>query len=60
MFRPDGVPVGFSTACAQGQLGSGAGAIYITNGKRDYTAILSPLGAVKVRGFEQTQNAWIN
>jgi prepilin-type N-terminal cleavage/methylation domain-containing protein len=60
MFRPDGVPVGFSTACAQGQLGSGAGGIYITNAKRDYAAILSPLGAVKVRGFDQTISAWAN
>jgi prepilin-type N-terminal cleavage/methylation domain-containing protein len=60
LFRPDGVPVGFSTACAEGQLGSGAGAIYMTNANRDYAAILSPLGAVKVRGFDQTGNAWSN
>ena len=58
LFRPDGLPVGFSTACVSGQVGSGGGAVYITNGTRDYAAIVSPMGAVKVRGFDQVSNAW--
>lgn len=60
LFRPDGVPVGFSNACVEGQLGSGSGGIYVTNTNRDFAAILSPLGAVKVRGFDPTRNIWSN
>ncbi len=60
LFRPDGVPVAFSPACVMGRIGSGGGAVYLTNASRDYAAILSPLGAVKVRGFDQASNAWSN
>jgi prepilin-type N-terminal cleavage/methylation domain-containing protein len=60
LFRPDGIPVGFTAACVQGRIGSGGGAVYLTNATRDFAAILSPLGAVKVRGFDQAGNAWSN
>jgi prepilin-type N-terminal cleavage/methylation domain-containing protein len=52
LFRPDGIPVSFvgaMNACgAIAGTGSGGGAFYITNGERDYSVVLSPLGAVRV------------
>jgi prepilin-type N-terminal cleavage/methylation domain-containing protein len=52
LFRSDGVPVSIAfTAGTCGQVGgtgSGGGALYVTNGKRDYAAVLSPLGGVRV------------
>ena len=60
MFRPDGIPVGFSAACVVGQVGSGGGGVYVTNTNFDFAAILTPLGGVTVRGFERGQNAWDN
>jgi prepilin-type N-terminal cleavage/methylation domain-containing protein len=60
LFRPDGIPVGFSTACVFGSIGSGGGGIYVTNGTRDYTAMLTPLGGVKLRGFDLAAATWQN
>lgn len=60
MFRPDGVPVGFTTACAAGQIGSGGGGIYVTNGTRDYAAVMTPLGSLVVRGYAEALGAWSN
>jgi prepilin-type N-terminal cleavage/methylation domain-containing protein len=52
LFRPDGIPVSFGFAAGTcGQIagtGSGGGALYITNGKRDYAIVLSPLGGARV------------
>jgi type II secretory pathway pseudopilin PulG len=59
MFRPDGIPVVFSGAVGScgtvGSVGRGGGALYITNGKRDYGAVLSPLGVARVHGFDGSQ-----
>jgi prepilin-type N-terminal cleavage/methylation domain-containing protein len=60
MFRPDGIPVGFSAACVTGQIGSGAGGIYVTNANRDYAVVVTPLGGAHVRGFERGAGAWMN
>lgn len=60
MFRPDGIPVAFTPACNRGEVGSGGGGIYITNGNRDYAIVLSPLGSVKVHRFEPSGGAWID
>jgi type II secretory pathway pseudopilin PulG len=60
MFRPDGMPVSFSNACAVGATGTGAGAIYVTNGQRDYGVVLSPIGSVSVERWDVTQAAWEN
>lgn len=68
-FRPDGTPVGFDTACVQGQVGTGRGAIYVTNGgfvppagptpgTRDYAIVLAPLGTSKIFSWERTAGAW--
>ncbi|HME69911.1 MAG TPA: prepilin-type N-terminal cleavage/methylation domain-containing protein [Myxococcota bacterium] len=48
MFGPNGIPVGVTAACVAGTTGSGGGAIYLTNGSRDYAVVLSPLGGVRV------------
>jgi len=58
MFRPDGIPVGFDAACVQSPIGEGGGAVYITNGVRDYAVVLTPLGGVKVHGWNPENNAW--
>lgn len=59
-FAPNGVPVGFDTACNTGGVGSGGGAIYLTNGRRDYAVVLSPLGVVRVHVWESGAGQWTN
>jgi prepilin-type N-terminal cleavage/methylation domain-containing protein len=58
MFRGDGIPLTFDAACNLGTIGSGGGAVYVTNGARDYAVVLSPLGAVRVHAFEAGANEW--
>ncbi len=65
LFRNDGVPVGFTNACATGPVGSGAGGVYLTNGgaaagQRDYAVVLSALGVPKVYSWDAASNAWTN
>lgn len=65
-FRGDGVPVGMSTACVLGQVGSGSGAFYFTNGRpglnnserRDYAVVLTPLGGSKVFTWDAASARW--
>jgi prepilin-type N-terminal cleavage/methylation domain-containing protein len=60
-FRPDGIPVGFADtggACAPGMTGTGGGAIYVNNNRRDIGVVLSPLGGVKVFLFERGGAVW--
>jgi prepilin-type N-terminal cleavage/methylation domain-containing protein len=63
LFQPDGVPVAFNGTggnCGTlGRLGTGGGAIYVTNGRRDYAVVISPLGNVRVVTWSQGQSAWI-
>jgi len=59
-FMPDGVPVGFNAACNLGTLGSGNGGIYITNGTRDYAAVMNPLGSVRVHAWDAVNGQWRN
>jgi prepilin-type N-terminal cleavage/methylation domain-containing protein len=59
-FAPNGIPVGFDAACNTGGVGSGGGAIYLTNGRRDYAIVMSPLGAVRVHVWEQGAGQWSN
>jgi prepilin-type N-terminal cleavage/methylation domain-containing protein len=62
LFRPDGIPVSFTFSggtCGQiAGTGSGGGALYVTNGERDYAMVLSPLGGVRVHLWHA--NAWSN
>lgn len=57
-FLPDGRPLTFSAACAFGALGSGNGAIYLTNGERDFAVVLGALGSVRVYVWNDETNAW--
>jgi len=58
MFRADGIPVTFDAACNPGTLGSGNGAVYATNGVRDYAVVLTALGGVRVHAFETGAGQW--
>lgn len=60
MFRGDGVPLTFDAGCTLAPIGSGGGAVYVTNGDRDYAVVLSPLGAVRVHAYDVGVNAWTN
>jgi len=66
LFRAgDGVPVAFTgsavTGCGTiGATGSGAGSIYVTDGKRDYATTLAPMGGVRVHSWEAVSNTWSN
>jgi hypothetical protein len=62
LFRPDGIPVGFSGAAGScgtvGGVGSGGGAFYVTNGERDFAIVLSPLGGVRLHLWDRAAGAW--
>ncbi len=63
-FRADGVPVGFTNACVLGQVGTGAGGIYITGTdaggrpSKDVAVVLSPLGTSKIFSFDRSTLTW--
>lgn len=65
-FRGDGIPVAMSAACNPGNVGSGAGGFYFTNGRpgltaaerRDLAVILSPIGSSKAYSFEVSGAGW--
>lgn len=58
MFRGDGIPVTFDAGCNVGTIGSGNGAVYVTNGDRDYAVVLTALGAVRVHAWNAVEGAW--
>jgi len=62
LFRPDGIPVAFTGAgsnCgAIAEVGSGAGGIYVTNGRYEYGVVLAPLGGVRVHTWRPEPGAW--
>lgn len=62
VFGADGVPVAFDGACTPnwGNVGSGGGAIYLTNGRRDYAIVMSPLGSVRVHFWQEGTATWSN
>jgi prepilin-type N-terminal cleavage/methylation domain-containing protein len=60
MFRPDGIPVAFTPACVVGEIGTGAGGVYVTNADRDYAVVLTPLGGSQVTPFERANGNWMN
>jgi hypothetical protein len=59
-FGPDGIPQAFNAACNLGTTGTGAGAIYLTNGDRNYAVVLNPLGTGNVQRFDPAANTWEN
>ncbi|MEE8507649.1 MAG: prepilin-type N-terminal cleavage/methylation domain-containing protein [Myxococcota bacterium] len=62
MFQPNGIPVTFVGAVGScgviGTMGTGSGALYLTNGKRDYGVRLSPLGDARVHAWDVTAGGW--
>ena len=61
LFKPDGIPVLGSGGGDCGTLsatGTAGGAIYITNGIRDYGIVLTPLGSVRVHSWDRNSNGW--
>jgi prepilin-type N-terminal cleavage/methylation domain-containing protein len=62
MFGPDGMPVTFSGAggvCGTlSPSGGGGGALYLTDGERDYAVVLSPIGGVRVHLWNPSNGAW--
>jgi len=62
MFGPDGLPLTFDgTGGVCGALspaGGGGGALYLTDGERDYAIVLSPIGGVRVHLWNPASGAW--
>ena len=58
MFLGNGLPVSFDAACNVDPVGTAGGAIYLTNGQRDYAIVLSALGAVRVHAFDSGAGQW--
>jgi hypothetical protein len=52
--------VAFNAACNIGTTGTGAGAIYVTNGDRDYSVVLNPLGTSTVERWDPAEARWEN
>jgi len=58
---PDGTPRSFAVGpFAADPLGSGAGAVYLTDGSRDYAVVVASLGGVRVHGWDAAAGAWRN
>jgi type II secretory pathway pseudopilin PulG len=57
-FMPDGRPLAFDTGCGMGQLGSGNGGVYLTNGTRDFGIVLTPLGGVRIHTWNAGAGQW--
>lgn len=53
MFRPQGQPVSFDSSCNMGDLGSGAGSFYLTNGDRTAAVVVMPTGGARSHTFDQ-------
>jgi prepilin-type N-terminal cleavage/methylation domain-containing protein len=67
VFQPDGIPRTYDPGppLDLGNLGSGAGAIYLTNGDpmnarpgRDYAIVVKALGGVRITQFDPSSGAW--
>lgn len=57
VFQPDGIPRLMTPGdCANlGAAGQGGGAIYVTNGRRDYAVVLSRMGTTRVHLWNGTE-----
>lgn len=62
LFQPDGLPRLFTPSGSNcdniGQAGQGGGAIYVSNGRRDYAIVLSHLGTVRMHLWNPDAGAW--
>lgn len=52
MFRPQGEPVSFDSSCAVGNIGSGAGGFYVTNGERTAAVVVMPTGGTRIHTYD--------
>jgi type II secretory pathway pseudopilin PulG len=61
-FEPDGIPRTFSSngsACTSyGLPGEAVGAIYVTNGQRDYAVVLTALGTTRISVWREAISGW--
>ena len=58
MFRSDGTPRAVDGACSSGALGTGGGAIYLSNAQRDVAVVLTPLGAARTQSWNEVSSSW--
>lgn len=65
LFSSDGLPHRFAENASTtppcddlGPIGEAGGAIYVTNGNRDYAVVLSPLGTVRLHRWQTGAGAW--
>jgi prepilin-type N-terminal cleavage/methylation domain-containing protein len=58
LFRPEGTSHSFDDACVEGAVGSGAGGIYLNNGRRQFGISLRPLGNTRVRLWNAGSAQW--
>ena len=59
VFLPDGTPRAFSVGpFANGEVATGSGAIYVTNGERDYAVVMAALGGVRVHSWDVSASVW--
>jgi hypothetical protein len=58
MFRPEGMSLTFSADCTTGAVGSGTGGLYLTNGMRDLSVVLTPLGMSRAHSWNRTSGTW--
>jgi len=58
LFRPEGTAHAFDSACLIGDLGTGAGGIYLNNGERQFGIALRPLGNARVRVWDEGNTRW--
>lgn len=58
LFRPEGPPRAFSSDCTTGNVGSGGGGVYLTNGERDAAVVVTPLGAVRIHAWNPSASGW--
>ena len=61
-FGPDGLPLVFDGSGGDcgvvGVAGGGGGALYLTDGERDYAIVLSPIGGVRLHLWNPSASAW--
>jgi hypothetical protein len=60
LFRSDGSAHAFDAACVIGDIGTGAGGIYLNNGVKQFGFALRPLGNGRVRVWEEGNAQWGN
>ena len=61
LFAPDGTPrsvVPNGPGTSTGSVGSGDGAIYVTNGREDYAVVMAPLGGTRLYRWNPADSEW--